>query len=580
MIEDDGVDIMSPDRKIIAQFGYRRSADQDLPGVTAHHPVVIVGAGPVGMALALDLAQRGVRVVLLDDSDRIGEGSRGICWAKRTLEIFDRLGVAAPMVEKGVVWQKGRVFLDKREIYDFDLAPEGGHKMPAFINLQQYYVERELAAALLAHGDVDLRWRNRVSGILQRNDGAIVTIETPDGPYQLSCDWLVCCDGARSECRDMLGLKFKGEAFEDRFLIADVKMTAAFPTERWFWFDPPFHSGQSALLHKQPDDVWRIDLQLGPDADVDAERQPERVRPRIERMLGHRNFELEWVSVYTFQCRRLDRFVHGRVLFAGDAAHQVSPFGARGANSGVQDAENLAWKLAAVIGGQAPAGLIESYEVERGHAADENIRHSTRSTDFIAPRTPTERAFRNAALELAVAAPFARRFVNSGRLSTSTVYDSPLSTPDDASSRFTGAARPGAVLPDAPVVRGDGQPGFLLKDGLFQKGTVSDRDTISKPGSEPGNLSQQSNGPIILFWDDGSNEDSVRACAAACGGEAVVFGRDIVDSEGLATERLCGAPGVTYVLRPDQHVAARFHEFDAEAVRRAAARAMGRLDHG
>ena len=561
---------MSPDKKIVAQFSYRRSADQDGRGEAAHHPVVIVGAGPVGMALALDLAQRGVRAVILDDSDRIGEGSRGICWAKRTLEIFDRLGVAGPMLDKGVVWQKGRVFLEKREIYDFDLLPEGGHKMPAFINLQQYYVERELVGALLAHGNVDLRWRNRVSGIVQRIDGAIVTIETPDGPYQLSCDWLVCCDGARSPCRDMLGLKFKGEAFEDRFLIADVTMSAAFPTERWFWFDPPFHSGLSALLHKQPDDMWRIDLQLGPDADAEAERQPERVAPRIERMLGHRDFELEWVSVYTFQCRRLDRFVHDRVLFAGDAAHQVSPFGARGANSGVQDAENLAWKLAAVIGGKAPAGLIDSYEVERGQAADENIRHSTRSTDFIAPRTPTERAFRNAALELAVSAPFARRFVNSGRLSTPTVYDSPLSTPDEANSGFTGAARPGAVLPDAPVVGGDGRPGFLLSYGLFHDGTVSQRSSVSK----------QSTGPTILFWDDGSKQDSVRNCAKACGGEAVVVGRDIADSRGMATERLGGAPGVTYVLRPDQHIAARFRTFDAEAVRGAAARAMGMLDKG
>ena len=191
--------------------------------------------------------------------------------------------------------------------------------------------------------------------------------------------------------RDLLGLGFDGVTFEDKFLIADVRMAADFPTERRFWFDPPFHSGQSALMHRQPDNVWRIDLQLGPDADVEAEQKPERVIPRLKKMLGERDFELEWVSIYRFNCRRLDRFVHGRVIFAGDAAHQVSPFGARGGNSGMQDAENLAWKLAAVLAGEAGPGLLESYEHERMQAADENIGHSTRSTDFIAPHSDAER---------------------------------------------------------------------------------------------------------------------------------------------------------------------------------------------
>jgi 3-(3-hydroxy-phenyl)propionate hydroxylase len=408
-------------------FPYRRSPDQDRP---ARRPVVVVGAGPVGLTAAIDLALKGVPVVLLDDAGRIGEGSRAICFAKRTLEIFARLGVAGPMLEKGVTWQRGKVFRGEEELYAFDLLPEGGHAMPAFINLQQYYVERFLVDRAAGLPNLDLRWRNKVGGLEPLNDGARLTIETPDGPYRLEADWLIACDGARSPCRRMLGLDFAGEVFEDRFLIADVKMRAPFPPERWFWFDPPFHAGRSALLHKQPDDVWRIDLQLGPEADAEAEKRPERVRPRIERMLGHREFSLEWVSVYTFQCRRLARFVHGRVVFAGDAAHQVSPFGARGANSGVQDADNLGWKLAAVLAGEAPQSLIDSYDAERGAAADENIAHSTRSTDFIAPRSAQELRFRDAALDLAREAPFARRMINSGRLSTATAYDTVLSTPD------------------------------------------------------------------------------------------------------------------------------------------------------
>ena len=336
------------EHKAIYQYEYVRSSDQDL-AEPAHHPVVVVGAGPVGLASAIDLAQRGIPVVLLDDNSRIGEGSRAICFSKRALEVCDKLGVADRMVEKGVTWQVGKIFLDEDEVYSFDLLPEQGHKQPAFINLQQYYVEAFMVDRALELDGIDLRWMNKVAAVEHLDDGVLVDIETPDGVYQLKTDWLVACDGARSSLRSMLGLDFSGQVFQDRFLIADIKMDAGFPSERWFWFEPPFHKGWSALLHKQPDNIWRIDLQLGPDADADEETKPENVTPRLKKMLGpDANFELEWVSLYTFQCKRMDRFMHGRVVFAGDAAHQVSPFGARGANSGLEDAHNLAWKLEAI----------------------------------------------------------------------------------------------------------------------------------------------------------------------------------------------------------------------------------------
>ena len=278
-------------------------------------------------------------------------------------------------------------------VYRFDLLPEAGHKRPAFINLQQYYAEAFLVDRVQQLPQIDLRWRNKVIALDQKNDHAVLTIETPDGPYRLAADYVVACDGARSSLRGLVGAEFAGEVFEDQFLIADVKMTAEFPTERWFWFDPPFHAGQSALLHRQPDDVWRIDLQIGPDADPAVERQPENVRPRIERMLGHDDFEFEWISIYKFQCRRMQRFLHGRVIFAGDSAHQVSPFGARGANSGLEDGENLAWKLDLRAARQAPAQRCwRATRSSAALAADDNIRASTRSTDFIAPHSKQERA--------------------------------------------------------------------------------------------------------------------------------------------------------------------------------------------
>ncbi|MGO4525848.1 FAD-dependent oxidoreductase [Microvirga sp. 2MCAF35] len=522
-------------RKSLYQFGYRRCADQDCPS-PARHPVIVVGAGPVGLCTAIDLAQRGVPVVLLDDADRIGEGSRGICYAKRTLEILDRLGVAASCLEKGVTWKLGKVFQREEQLYAFDLLPEDGHKMPAFINLQQYYLEHALVARAAELPHLDIRWRNKVSGLKRRNDGVTLAIETPEGAYDLDADWVVAADGARSPLRGMLGLDFKGEVFEDRFLIADVKMKGDFPPERWFWFDPPFHDGRSALLHKQPDDVWRIDLQLGADADAKAEQAPERVIPRIRQMLGHDAFTLEWVSVYTFQCRRLERFVHGRVVFAGDAAHQVSPFGARGANSGIQDAENLAWKLALVIKGEAPESLIDTYDAERSMAADENIGHSTRSTDFIAPRSAQELRFRDATLALARHAPFAKRMVNSGRLSMPSTYETSLSTADE--DDWSGSARLGAPLPDAPMRNRDGQPIWLL-EALGGEETL-----IHVPGET----------------------------APPTGKRVLVIGQDLIDQEGFFARRFDATPGSTYLVRPDQHLAARWRRMTPEAIARASRR--------
>jgi 3-(3-hydroxy-phenyl)propionate hydroxylase len=548
-------------------FPYRRSADQDA-ATSAHHPVVVVGAGPVGLSLAIDLALQQVPVVLLDNDDRLSTGSRAICFAKRTLEIFDRLGVGSSLVNKGVSWHTGRVFLRDEPIYSFDLQPETTHERPAFINIQQYYVEGHLVERAMALPLIDLRWKSEVVAVRQQADGVTLQVQTPDGPYTLAADHVVACDGARSSVRALIGQEAKGRTFKDRFLIADVRFNDAvdFPAERWFWFDPPFHPGQSVLLHKQPDGVWRIDFQLGWDADPEEERRPERIVPRVRALLAHSAmkdalFDLEWASVYTFSCERMAHFRHGRVLFAGDAAHRVSPFGARGANSGVQDAENLAWKLAAVLQRRAGDALLASYGPEREAAADENIAHSTRATDFITPKSEVSRLFRDATLQLARDHAFARTLVNSGRLSTaSTLHGSPLNTPDVDS--FDSAMVPGAPALDAPL-RCDGHAGWLLRQlgqGTFTALVFDGQQASAALQS----LRQAADGVAPLHTLLVATHPEARAHGA----------RTLVDSSGLIQRRFDGTPDTAYLLRPDQHVCARWRRVSVEAASAALRRAL------
>jgi 3-(3-hydroxy-phenyl)propionate hydroxylase len=547
-------------------FDYVRHPDQDAAkdaASPARHPVVVVGAGPVGLALAIDLAQQRIPVVLLDNDDRLSTGSRAICFAKRTLEIFDRLGCGDRMVVKGVSWKLGRVFFKDEQVYEFDLQPEPGHERPAFINLQQYYVEGFLAERAAALPLIDIRWRSKVKGIAQFDDHAVLTIETPEGEYCIAADHVAACDGSRSTLRQLVGQEAQGRTFKDRFLIADVKMKLDRPAERWFWFDPAFHPNHSVLLHMQPDNVWRIDFQLGWDADPEEEKKPENIIPRVQALLANSAmkdapFELEWASVYTFSCLRMARFRHGRVLFAGDSAHGVSPFGARGANSGVQDAENLAWKLVAVLRGHAGETLLDSYADEREAAADENILNSTRATDFITPKSEVSRLFRDAVLQLAKKHPFARTLVNSGRLSVpATLHASPLNTADVHGDVFEGRMVPGAVAADAPLASRDraGEPEWLLR----AVGT--------------GNFA------ALVFGDGAAADRSARAVAegaSAADVQVAVFQVPLDDAHALATQRYDAQAGTVYLLRPDQHVCARWRQPDARAIRAALDRALAR----
>ncbi|MEP7064345.1 MAG: FAD-dependent oxidoreductase [Betaproteobacteria bacterium] len=549
----------------------------------ARVPVAIVGAGPVGLSLAIDLAQRDIPVVVLDDDDTVSTGSRAICWAKHTLEIFDRLGVGESATARGVRWNTGRVFFGDAEVYAFDLAPEPGHRRPAFINLQQYHVEAMLVARAQQLPQCDLRFRHRCTNVASAGNCVQVDVTTPEGPYTFHCDWLVACDGAHSAVRKSLGVEAAGQVFRDRFLIADIRMQSAFPAERWFWFDPPFHRNQSALLHRQADDVWRLDFQLGEAADAEAERQPGNVAARVRAMLGDDvAFDIEWASVYTFSCRRMARFRHGNTLFAGDAAHLVSPFGARGANSGVQDADNLGWKLARVIRGESPAALLDTYDAERGAAADENILHSTRATDFISPKSPMSQRYRDAVLRLARRHPFARQWINSGRLSVATVLaGSALNTPDTGFTDGVGVMVAGAVAADAPVASNGGEwlidhlGGrfvLLMFDAAMAAADVRRLretyhcDVVAVVAPTPAlSRKREREAP-----SDGA-VNGERQAEPAEGQRQAIRGAEanievLIDIEGRAARRYDARPGSCYLVRPDQHICARWRAFDMASV--------------
>ena len=540
---------MFDDRYTLAykMYPYERSADLD-SDTPVRHPVVVMGGGPVGIAMALDLGLQGIPVVVLDDHEGVGMGSRAICFAKRCLEIADRYGAGEPMLDKGVVWNLGKVFHKDDKVFEFNLLPEEGHKFPAFINMQQPYFEQfqiERVRDLQEQGaPIEIRGKNRVDGVEVYDDHVVLEIMTPDGPYKLEADWLIGADGASSPLRTMLNMDFTGKVFQDSFLIADIKMKGdvEFPTERWFWFEPSHGEGASTLLHRQPDDVWRVDFQIGWDVDRKEEMKEENIRRRLDAFLGNDvEYDMVWSSIYTFQCKRMESFHTGRIFFAGDAAHQVSPFGARGANSGMQDADNLGWKLGLVIDGVADESLLNSYDFERIHGADENIMNSTRSTDFITPKSDQSRVFRDAVLGLSSKFEFARPLVNSGRLSVPCTYDgSPLNSADALPGPER--TRPGSPCPDVELAEG-----YLL----------------NKLGNDFVLLCINTDGPEDLE-ESGVKVRTINLSA-----------KD--DPKDYLKERYLGdCEQAVYLIRPDQHVAARRETYIENLVRAEIRRAIGK----
>lgn len=384
-------------------------------------PILIVGCGPVGLTLALELARFDVPTIVLDAKPGpTREGSRAIVLARHALQTFVRLGAGATMLQKATVLSRARTYFRRTELFCVELPVEQGEELPRFVNLQQTYTEDALLAQAALTPSVELCWNARVVGL--RQSGEVVAVELADGG-ELQGAFVVGCDGARSTVRELAGIAFPGSSHRDRFLIADVRAAMPFPRdERRFFFDPPQNPGRTMLVHPQPDDEWRIDWQVPASTDAEEERRTGRLDERIRKVVGHGDYELAWVTSYRFHQRVAKRWRVGRAFIAGDAAHLFSPFGARGMNSGVEDAVGLGWRLALVRAGVARESLLDEYESERRSAALENLRATAATMRFMAPPTPLHRLVRDGILRGSLHSRTLRRHVNSGRLAEPAVY--------------------------------------------------------------------------------------------------------------------------------------------------------------
>jgi 2-polyprenyl-6-methoxyphenol hydroxylase-like FAD-dependent oxidoreductase len=516
--------------------------------------VAVVGAGPVGMTLAGRLAQTGVKVVLLEQHPRLtGEGSKALCMQRETLEIWARLGIGEDVARRGVQWNLGRTYFRGRELFQVRLPSSTRDHFPPFVNINQTEVEAMLLARLGELREVDLRWSHELVGISQDDDGVNLRCQTPDGEKTLRVAYLAGADGAHSAVRHAIGMGFPGHSFPDLFLICDIRARLPFPRERRFFFDPPWNPGRQVLIHPQPDDTWRIDWQVPPETDVEAERASGGLDRRVRAVIGATTeYELLWLTPYRFHQRLVDRFRIGRVFLAGDAAHLVSPFGARGLNSGVADAENLAWKLATVLAARASDDLLESYHLERHEAAVENLEVTDASMKFMVPHGRLRRLLRNAILRGSLRLPQLRRLVNSGRLAQPFSYaDSPIVVADERNAPIPAM---GSVAPDAPCRSLDHAEVTRLRE-LFGNEFVA----LLVIGS-PREAATAAIRASRLAWPTPCRIVAVGADGPLAGVTV------LVDSEGEIREAYGAAGSSAYLVRPDGHLAAWIPLKRADAV--------------
>jgi 3-(3-hydroxy-phenyl)propionate hydroxylase len=534
-----------------------------LPGKV---PVLIAGGGPVGLSLAALLAHHGVPCLVLEADASWCEGSRAICLSRRSLEVLGWVGADRPLTAKGLAWVGGRSFFRNTEVLHFEMPSEPAERFAPMVNIQQYYIEQYAHAAAMRAGGVDVRWSSRVSNVRPQATGVDVEFRTDDGCiHGVHADWLVACDGGRSTVREQLGLSLEGTQYEGRYVIVDIEQDTRRTVERLAWFDPPSNPGSTILMHRQPDNVWRIDYQVADHQDPAEAVKPENVLPRVQAhldMIGETApWKPLWISIYNAKCLTLPQYRSGRVLFAGDAAHLVPIFGVRGLNSGLDDAGNLAWKLALVQQGHAKDALLDSYSSERVLAACENIAFGAKSTEFMAPPHHGFKLLREAALRLALVAPGVRSLINPRQTSPVEYADSPLNQPDHGAD-FAGGARAGMPAPEARVHTVQGLGHLTALFGSSFVGLYFSNAPLPAWGRQVGGGSLSGAAALRL----------VRVSARGTPDAGTV-----VDELGQAWQRYDATEGTVYLVRPDGYVMGRWRADGSTMVDvdRALKRALG-----
>lgn len=530
-------------------FPFIRPPEMD--GRSNRYPVVIVGGGPVGVTAALELARQGIASVVLNDKSTVNDGSRAICLSRHSLEIFQRLGVDGPFIEKGLGWTRGRTYFRDQEIYRFEMPHSEHERFQPMYNLQQQYIEQFLIDKAQANELIELRWQQAVTNVTHNDEGVALEIATPEGNYSLQAEYLLAADGARSVVRKAFNLSLYGEAYEGRYVIADVRLRSDFPTERRAFFHSQALPDATILVHRQPNDIWRIDYQIGSDEDPDKAVEESSIRERVSLIvrdvLGESNdWELEWWSLYKAYTLALDDYRHGRVLFIGDSAHLVPIFGVRGLNNGLADAVNAGWKLAYVLKGHASETLLDSYSPERRGATLDVFANAGKSTRFMTPPSRGYRLMRDAALTLALVNDYASVFANPRQVTPYTYAESLLTLDDDD----TFAAGP---VPGAPLInRRLGEDDYLL-DYLGQ-------------------------GFTLLYFNEADSVDPLLrtklATLNAHVGQVKLLTIPRQDEHLAAFD---AETGTAYLVRPDGHVAARWKSLDFTDLGPAIGLALGKL---
>ena len=548
----------------IGPFIYERFSPS-MPPVDAQgaelgrHRVAIVGGGPVGLATALGLARQGVASVVIEADETVCEGSRAACISRRSLQIVERLGALPAVLEKGLPWSRGRSYCRNDEVFCFDMPHDDRQKLPPMINLQQYYIERYLLDAVQTVNAqhpamIDVRWASEVQSIAHLEVGTRLEITNALGRYTLEADWVVACDGGQSTLRKALGLELKGVGYTGRYIIIDIELPTQAPTERRAWFDPDWHRGGTVLMHRQPDDIWRIDYQLLPDQDTEQAMSPAAVHAFVTRHLaaigeGHLPWKAVWTSLYRAGAMTLDNYRHGRILFAGNAAHAMPIFGVRGLNSGFDDADNLAWKLAMVVRQQAPHTLLDAYSSERIEAFHDNAENAIRSTEFMSPPSRGFDLMREAALSLALHNPGIAQLVNPRQTRAIAYLQSALSTAD--TDVFESGPPPGHLYQEHPI-----QPTGFLGDALGSGFTL-----LYFCDAEPG---------AVRDWAQEFGLTLVCLSTGSTGGANTLH-----DNHGKIAQLYGAANGSAYLVRPDGHIAARWKQLGIEPLKLAVERAQG-----